>query len=76
MIEWFKNDTSRIRRVGYDRHVESMYIDFEDSEVDVPYCNVPEELFREFIASNTLFSFYEKHIMNTYEISPHWKEMV
>ena len=67
MIEWFTFKASVIRRLGYDPLTNTMYIDFEGSDVDLPYSGIPEELFRSFVASSSLTTFYNSHIKNNYE---------
>ena len=68
MIEWFTFKASVIRRLGYDPITNIMYIDFEGSDVDLPYPGIPEELFRSFVAASSLTKFYNSQIKNSYEI--------
>ena len=67
MIEWFSFNDAVIRRIGYDTVMNTMYIDFHGSEVDQPYCGIPEKLFRRFVAAKSLTKFYNENIKNIYE---------
>ena len=66
MIEWYNVNSSAIRRIGYDSIMRTMFIDFEGSSIDRPYCGVPEELFRNFIKSDSMSRFYNQNIKNIY----------
>ncbi len=67
MIEWVIDEDSIIRRIGYDREIKSMYIDFKNSEVDVPFCNVPEEVYIKFVESKSRVRFYLRYIRDFYD---------
>lgn len=67
MIEWAIDEKSLIRRIGYDSDIKSMYIDFKNSEVDVPYCNVPEHEYRNFVNAKSKVRYYIKHIRDSYD---------
>ena len=66
MVKWVSVNSTAIRRIGYDFDMSIMYIDFEGRESDMPYCDVPEELFREFVEARSVANFYNQFIKNVY----------
>ena len=62
MVEWIDVKTSRINRIGYNKEVKTMFIDFQGSEIDTPYVNVPENVFKSFTNSDTINKYFKKHI--------------
>ena len=67
MTKWIYVNTSKITRIGYNREMKTMYIDFVGSLVDTPYKNVPESLYSEFVESGSINTFYQDHIEDVYE---------
>ncbi|MEB8431895.1 KTSC domain-containing protein [Cocleimonas sp. KMM 6892] len=68
MVEWVTVKTSRINRIGYSREVNTMFIDFQGSEIDTPYVNVPENIFKSFAASDTINKFFNEHIDGKFKV--------
>lgn len=66
MIEWVAIEKSIIRRIGYDSALKSLFIDFKGSEIDIPFCNVPESVYLEFIETEFTYQFYKTHIKQNY----------
>lgn len=67
MIEWVQVKSTAIRKVGYDSSSSSMYIDFEDSDPYYTFCNVPEQLFHEFINARSVGQYYHQYIKDRYQ---------
>ena len=67
MTRWVNVNTFKITRIGYNREVETLFIDFVGSHVDTPYKKVPESLFNRFIESDTADTFYDQNIKDVYE---------
>jgi len=68
MVEWVAVKTSRINRIGYNREVKTMFIDFHGSEIDTPYVNVPENIFNSFSESDTINKYFKEHIDGKFKV--------
>ena len=68
MVEWVAVKTSRINRIGYNREVKTMFIDFQGSEIDTPYINVPENVFKTFSKSDTINKYFKEHIDGKFNV--------
>ena len=68
MVEWVVVDTSRINRIGYNREVKTMFIDFQGSQIDTPYVNVPESVFKTFSNSDTINKYFKEHIDGKFKV--------
>ena len=67
MVEWININTSKISRIAYNSKINTMYIDFPDSTLDVPYKDVAEEVFIEFSQAKNVDEYYENNIKDTFE---------
>ena len=68
MVEWVSVKTSRINRIGYNSEVKTMLIDFQGSEIDTPYINVPMSVFKEFSESDTINKYFKEFIDGKYKV--------
>ncbi len=68
MVEWVTVKTSRINRIGYCREVKTMFVDFLGSEIDTPFINVPENIFKSFSKSNTINKYFKEHIDGKFKV--------
>ncbi|WP_299872704.1 KTSC domain-containing protein [uncultured Cocleimonas sp.] len=68
MVEWVAVKTSRINRIGYNREVKTMFIDFQGSEIDTPYVNVPESVFKSFSKSDTINKYFNEYIDGKFKV--------
>jgi len=66
MVEWVSVLSSAIRQIGYDSTVNRMYIDFEDSDPYYTYCDVPQNLFHQFVSASSVGHFYQQYIKDKY----------
>ena len=67
MVDWIYVNTSKISRIAYNSEINTMYIDFPDSVVDVPYKGVSEEVFKKFSEAKNIDEYYEKHIKDVFD---------
>lgn len=67
MTEWVSVNSSAIREIGYDAETSQMFIDFNDSHSVYTFCGVPEVVFREFISSGSVGSYYHQHVKGRYQ---------
>jgi len=67
MIEWVKVNSSAINKIGYESSTNTLYIDFNDSDPHYPFCNVPEEIFNEFVSARSVGKYYNIHIKGKYD---------
>ncbi len=68
MVEWVIVKNSRINRIGYNRVVKTMFIDFQGSEIDTPYIDVPENVFKIFSKSDTINKYFKEHIDGKFKV--------
>ena len=68
MVEWIAVKTSRINRIGYNKEVKTMFIDFQGSEIDTPYVDVPENVFKSFSKSDTINKYFKEHIDGKFKV--------
>lgn len=68
MVEWVSVKTSKINRIGYNSKVKTMFIDFQGSEIDTPYINVPKSVYKEFSGSDTVNKYFKEHIDGKYKV--------
>ena len=68
MVEWVIVKTSKINRIGYNSQVKTMFIDFQGSEIDTPYVDVPENVFKTFSMSDTINKHFKEHIDGKYKV--------
>jgi len=67
MIKWVDVRSSAINKIGYESSTHTMYIDFNNSDPHYPFCNVPEEVFKEFVNASSAGRYYHDHIKDRYE---------
>ena len=67
MVDWIYVNTSKISRIAYNSTIKTMYIDFPDSIVDVPYKGVTEDVFKKFSEAKNVDEFYENNIKDVFE---------
>ena len=53
MIQWAFVNTHTINRIGYNKEVQTLFIDFIGSETDTAYIKVPVSLFENFIEAKS-----------------------
>ena len=68
MIEWAYTNTQKINRIGYNREVKAMYIDFVGSEIDSAYVGVPEALFKAFVIAKSIDDFFAQFVDSYYDV--------
>ncbi len=68
MVEWAFVNTHKINRIGYNKEVQSLYIDFVGSLTDTAYIKVPESLFESFKAVKSPDKFYDQFIDGYFEV--------
>lgn len=68
MVEWVSVKTSRINRIGYNSQVKTMFIDFQGSEIDTPYINVPKNVFKEFSESDSVNKYFKENIDGKFKV--------
>ena len=66
MIQWVSVSSAAIRQVGYDSSANRLYIDFDNSDPHYTYCGVSEHLYRQFVSSSSVGSFYHQYIKDQY----------
>jgi KTSC domain len=64
-VEMFNCESSLIARYGYDREREQLELDFHKGGV-YRYFDVPESIFREFLAAQSKGKFFLKRIKGVY----------
>lgn len=69
MIEWVNVNSKIITRIGYNKMIGTLYIDFSGSTSDTPYKDVSEEIFTEFTKSENVDNYYITFIKDTFEPS-------
>ena len=68
MVEWVSVKTSRINRIGYNSKMKTMFIDFQGSEIDTPYINVPKNVFMAFSESDTVNKYFKEYIDGKFKV--------
>lgn len=66
MIEWKKIRSSAIIKVGYDSDRNIMLIDFEGSEPQYTYYQVPKKVFQKFVSAESVGRYYHQNIKDRY----------
>ena len=59
-------NSSAIAAIGYNPVSRNMKIKFRNNHITYDYCNVPEELFQEFLDSISKGTFYDQNIKDKY----------
>ena len=67
MIDWVSVFSPDIRGIGYDTSTRKMYIDFKDGDATYEYCDVPENLYQQFVSASSVGHFYQQYIKDKYE---------
>ena len=62
VIKWAQLDKGIINRVGYNKEVNSLYIDFIGSDVDTAYVDVPESLYTLFVEAKNPDKFFQQFV--------------
>jgi len=68
MVQWAFVNTQKINRIGYNKEVGSLFIDFTGSDIDTAFINVPESLFQSFIEAKSPDEFYDQFVEGYYDI--------
>lgn len=68
MVEWVLVNSSKINRIGYNKIVRTMFIDFQGSEIDTPYVDVPEDVFKSFSKSDSINEYFNEHIDGKFKV--------
>jgi len=67
--------SSNIKRVGYDGERKKLYIQFLKSNIYMyEYSDVPENVYKELISSESVGSYFHKNIKNVYKCDKIEKE--
>jgi hypothetical protein len=69
LIEWTPVATKKINRIGYNKLKKRLYIDFNGSETDTTFLDVPESLYDIFIVVKSPDKFYEQLVVGYFEIA-------
>ena len=71
MVSWTKINAEKIKRVGYNKEKETLFIDFNESETDSIFLNVPEALYQIFIEIDFPDQFYDELVEGYFDtLSP------
>lgn len=68
MVEWAFVNTKKINRIGYNKEVQSLYIDFVGSLTDTAFIKVPESVFENFKVVKSPDKFYDQFIDGYFEV--------
>lgn len=71
MVEWVFVNTRKINRIGYNKEVKSLYIDFVGSVTDTAFIQVPESLFESFKEAKSPDKFYDQFVDGYFEVLKH-----
>lgn len=69
MIKWTQIRKGTINRVGYNKEVKSLYIDFIGSDTDTAFLNVPEALFTYFVEASFPERFFKLFVEDYFEVA-------
>lgn len=69
MVKWVSIKTKKINRIGYNKGVRSLYIDFIGSSTDTTFIKVPEALFEYFIAAKSPDYFFTQFIDGYFDVA-------
>ena len=69
MTEWIHVNTNNITRIGYNKDLRTLIIDFVGSACDTPYKNVTEKTFVEFTQAERIDEYYNIFIKDIYKPS-------
>ena len=58
-------NSSAISHIGYDSNTKQMKITFKQSKT-YDYCNVPQNIFDEFLNASSIGIYYDRHIKDNY----------
>lgn len=68
MIEWVSVFTSDIQKIGYDSTTNELHINFKDgNDTYSTYCNVPRDLYYQFVSASSVVHFYNQSIKDKYD---------
>lgn len=62
MIRWTSVNTREINRIGYNKEVNSLFVDFIGSDVDTVYVDVPESLYTLFVEAKDIDKFFKQFV--------------
>lgn len=71
MVEWAYVNTTKINRIGYNKEVQSLYVDFVGSVTDTAFLKVPVSLFESFVNSKSPDRFYDQFVDGYFEVLDH-----
>ncbi|MDC0429998.1 KTSC domain-containing protein [Candidatus Thioglobus sp.] len=67
MIEWITVFSNDIQKIGYDSTTNKLHIDFKDgTDTHSTYCNVPKDLYYQFVSASSVVFFYNQFIKDKY----------
>ena len=62
MVKWAVVNADTINRIGYNKEVQSLYIDFIGSETDTAFIKVPEPMFKYFVEAKSPDKFFRQFV--------------
>lgn len=69
MVEWAVVNTDTIKRIGYNKEVQSLYVDFIGSEIDTAFVKVPEPLFTFFVEAKSPDKFFNQFVDGYFDVA-------
>lgn len=69
MVDWALLKTNLINRVGYNKQVQTLYIDFNGSDIDTAFVNVPEPLYEFFINAKSPDRFFKQFVDGYFDVA-------
>ena len=69
MVKWVSIKTKKINRIGYNKDVRSLFIDFKGSSTDTTFIKVPEALFEYFIEAKSPDYFFTQFIDGYFDVA-------
>lgn len=67
-VQWVKVESSNLEQIAFDVKTSTLYIRFKSNvRVHYVYSDVKEELYRQFMAADSLGSFFARQIKGVFE---------
>lgn len=67
-VQWVKVQSSNLEQVAFDPKTSTLYVRFKSSpSFHYVYDNVKEDMFRQFLAADSLGSFFARQIKGVFE---------
>ncbi len=72
MTDWIIVNTQKINRIGYNPALKVLYVDFNGSQVDIPFTQVSIRTYKNLIKAKNIDNFFEENIQSKFnKVIPH-----